>query len=429
MRDMNAELLSENPSEDLRAHDDAAPSPPPRKQSARFLALYALASAGGAAAYAPFLTLLLPARVAQMSPGNAVQVLSYTAFLGALAASVSAVVFGWASDRTRGRRGWIVAGLALSGLLLVSMQWIRTVPHLLVAICAWQVALNMMLAPLAAWAGDTVPDEQKGLLGGLLSLSPSAGALVGAVVTLPGLANGDDRLGLIGAIVAAMVLPAVLLGAPRAMPHLLPPRENDEQAGTGPEDPTNSAVWRMWLARLLMQVSEAALFAFLFVWLRDLDPAVSDSRTATIFTGVTLAAVPIAIGAGRWSDRHDKPMTPLVVASLCGAAGLVLMSLARDASEGTASYIMFGMAAGVFLALHTGQTLRVLPRARHRGRDLGYFNLTNTIPSLVMPAFALTLVPAFGFAGLFILLAILAVASAFMLPRAPRGHGGAKQAR
>lgn len=46
-----------------------------------------------------------------------------------------------------------------------------------------------------------------------------------------------------------------------------------------------------------------------------------------------------------------------------------------------ATYAVFGAAAAVFLALHTSQTLRVLPDPQHGGRDLGYFNLTNTIPS------------------------------------------------
>src|SRR3546814_20355748 len=43
-------------------------------------------------------------------------------------------------------------------------------------IIAWQLTLNMMLGPLAAWAGDCVPDDQKGLLGGLLAFSPALGA-------------------------------------------------------------------------------------------------------------------------------------------------------------------------------------------------------------------------------------------------------------
>ena len=390
-----------------------------RRQSARFLGLYALASAGGSASYAPFLTLLLPIRAFEIAGENAVELLSYIAFAGALAASLSNIAFGWASDRTHGRRGWIVAGLLISCSLLVSVQFVRTTPQLVAVICAWQVGLNMMLAPLAAWAGDTVPDQQKGLLGGLLSLAPGAGAMVGAFVTLPGLADGDQRLWLVAGIVMAMVLPAVVFGAPRPMPELSEPREQVEPGTHLPRSglDADAAVWRMWLARLLMQISEAALFAFLLVWLSGLDGGVSDHRTATVFTMVTIAGAPIALIAGRWSDRQNRPMAPLAAASLVAAVGLVLMAISSTAATAIGGYLVFGVAAGVFLALHTSQTLRVLPRPQHRGRDLGLFNLTNTIPSLIMPAFSLTLVPVFGFRGLFVLLAVLAALSFVLLPR------------
>jgi hypothetical protein len=59
--------------------------------------------------------------------------------------------------------------------------------------------------------------------------------------------------------------------------------------------------------------------------------------------------------------------------------------------------------------------LRVLPSPANRGRDLGIFNLTNTVPSLIMPWLTIVIVPARGFAGLFVVLAVLASASAALL--------------
>jgi predicted MFS family arabinose efflux permease len=79
------------------------------------------------------------------------------------------------------------------------------------------------------------------------------------------------------------------------------------------------------------------------------------------------------------------------------------------------AYAIFGIASSIFLAQHSAQTLRVLPRADRRGRDLGLFNLTNTIPSLIMPWFALTLVPYFGFSSLFLVLAALSVITGLLL--------------
>ncbi len=64
----------------------------PRRQSLVFLLLYALASAGGAMAYVPFLTIWLPGRVTQLAGSADVQTLGYVTFSGAIAASIGASV-------------------------------------------------------------------------------------------------------------------------------------------------------------------------------------------------------------------------------------------------------------------------------------------------------------------------------------------------
>ena len=93
----------------------------------------------------------------------------------------------------------------------------------------------------------------------------------------------------------------------------------------------------------------------------------------------------------------------------------MLMALASTAWMGLAGYMMFGLGAGVFLALHTAQTLRILPKPSRRGRDLGIFNLTNTVPSLILPWLTLALVPTMGFAALFAVLSLLCFGSTMIL--------------
>ena len=115
-------------------------------QSARFLWLYALAVAGGAVAYVPFLTILLPLKMGQIARGGEIEALSYAAFSGAIAASAANIAFGWASDISRSRKPWIIGGVLLSSSLLVTMRFAETVPEIIALIVAWQFALNMMLA-------------------------------------------------------------------------------------------------------------------------------------------------------------------------------------------------------------------------------------------------------------------------------------------
>jgi MFS family permease len=379
-----------------------------RAQSAsrHFLWLFALAWAGGAVAYVPFLTILLPLRVVATTGDQSVLVLGLITFFGAVAASIGNIFFGWLSDRSGSRRPWVAAGLALSCAILVTIPLAQGARQILLLVVCWQLALNMMLGPLSAWAADRVPREMTGHLGGLMALSPAMGALSGVIITVPGLAGPDARLGLVALMVAGCVLPAVLLIRP-------PPSLAVRQAEL-PHPPLRFAV-TMWAARLLVQIAEAALFAYLLLYFRSLDPGMDESRMARLFGGVIAAAVPAAMVMGRWADRGRRPARPLAICALLSAVGLIALALASDIDQATAAYICFGLATTVFLALHSGQTLRVLPSPSHRGRDLGLFNLTNTIPSLIMPWLTIVIVPRNGFATLFAVLALFALASAALL--------------
>lgn len=378
----------------------------------RFIIVYALAWAGGAIAYTPFLTLLMPERIAGLvGPTRAVDWLSALAFCGAIAASFAHIGFGYLSDVTRNRRGWIAAGLVLSGGFLALFPYANGFWELASLIVCWQLALNMMLGPLGALAGDVVPDERKGTLGGFLAFAPALGAASGALVTWPGLLAMEIRPAIVACLVVLCVAPVLLIRLPPTVDHPVPAKGPDR-----PQRP-RSIVVRMWLARLSLQIAEAALFAFLYLWFRAVDPTLGASRTAIIFGAVLAVSAPIALIVGRWADRHDRPLAPLSLTAAISAIGLLSMALAQGTAPAIAAYGLFGIASSVFLALHSAQTLRVLPRPSRRGRDLGIFNLTNTTPSLVMPALALTLVPKFGFSGLFVMLAVLAALAATLVPR------------
>lgn len=386
--------------------------PEPERQPVWFLALFALAAAGGAVAYVPLLTVLLPQQIANLQGHEDVAALAQATFLGAVVASLANIAVGMLSDISRARRPWIIAGLAASNILLLQIGEAASIAEIVLLVMLWQFGLNLMLAPMMAWAGDCFPDSQKGLLGGALALSPALGALAGSLVTFGGLIAPDARLGVVAGLVTVLVLPAVVLGGGRSRPELLRPRAEQPPRLHGDQA---RPVRRMWFARFLVQVAEGGMFAFLLFWLRSIAPGFPEHSAANIFSLVLVGAVPLSLVLGHWSDRHGRPILPLAACAVLCAGGMLVMAAADSLTLAIAGYVLFAMAAAIFLSLHAGQTLRVLPAPEHRARDLGLFNLTNTLPAMVMPWLTVMLVPGLGYSALFVLFAVLALMSAALL--------------
>lgn len=375
--------------------------------------LYALAWAGGAIAYTPFLTILLPVHIdGLVSRATGEGWLAYIVFAGAIAASFAGIAFGYLSDLSGNRKLWIASGLALSCVFLAYMKNAADFTSLLVFTILWQCALNMMLAPLAAWAADNVPDRSKGMLGGLMAFAPGFGALSGAIVTLPQLGGTNLRFEIVAILVVCCVIPFLLMPNTQMRPS--PPPISSHVSVR----PAQSHAKRMWFARLCVQIAEATLFAYLFFWLTSMDRGITDNDTAKLFSVIMVISAPLALYFGAWSDRNQKPIVPLHYAAAVAALGLFAMASAQSVMVAVLAYGVFGLAGSVFLALHSAQTLRILPNPQRRGRDLGVFNLSNTIPSLVMPWLTLSLVPIFGYKALLWVLALLSLLAAWLL--APR---------
>ncbi|MEG8025436.1 hypothetical protein QP162_15420 [Sphingomonas aurantiaca] len=135
------------------------------RRSTGFLLVFALAYVGGVVGYLPLLTLLLPIKVDAVAGAGRLGVLTAIVVAGALAASVSNIVFGWLSDRavTRGggRRAWLAGGLVATMLSYAAIAATTSAMGLVLAVVAFQVAVNALLAPLLAIMADEVPDAQR----------------------------------------------------------------------------------------------------------------------------------------------------------------------------------------------------------------------------------------------------------------------------
>ena len=376
-------------------------------RSYRLLAAFSLAHAGAVIGYLPLLSLLLPLRMARLAGEARIGWLTVAIVAGAIVASTGNILFGWLSDRSvargGGRRRWIAGGAIVLAIAYVLIALAATPATLVAAILLFQLAINAVLAPMMAIMADEIPPEQRGLAGGLLALGPpAAGAVSALLVALSGLGE-PLRLALLATLSIATLAPLLATRRP-------PVAATPEPAAAPPPE----RLWIASVARLLVQVAGSALSLYLLYYFQSIAgaiaPATLAAQVGTLLTISYILPLPVAVLAGRLSDRTAHRTPFLFASAALATAGLLGMVFWARPAPAAVGFILYSVAAAVFLALHQAYAIQLLPDPRHRGRDLGLLNLSNTLPSLLGPLLTWTLATPRDFTALLLVLAALTLA-------------------
>ncbi|MDQ8028999.1 MAG: MFS transporter [Brevundimonas sp.] len=375
-----------------------------------FIAVLTLAYIGAFVAFVPLLTLLVPLQAEALAPTDKVGLLSLVTLWGAVIASGANIAVGWASDRTRHplgrRRPWILAGLIG---VLVSYAVIALAPTpgtLLAGVILFQLAFNMLFAPLTAVLADQTPDRQKGRVAAFLGLGAPMGAASGVLVTAPALPEGGARLLLLGGLVSACLLPLLLTlrdtsppGGPSPAPPPSPP-----PAATADRIPSRDArLPRLsvdfgftWASRFCLQIAASVVNAYMLFYLADHARYAEQFPGATVEGGLarlialsTLLVVLSGFLGGLASDRLDRRKGFIGLAALLMAGGLMVFAAWPAWPGPLVGYALYGVGFGLYTTVDAALVAQVLPSRRHSARDLGVMNLTNTLPAILAPALVL----------------------------------------
>ncbi|QYU68871.1 MFS transporter [Leptolyngbya sp. 15MV] len=360
--------------------------------------LYALAFLGAHLAFMPLLVLLLPRRVAALAQGEVVALLSWLLLGGALVASVAHMAAGWWSDRWFARAGDrrlpLALGLGATVVALSAFAFARTPMALVAAVIGFQLALNLMFAPLGALLADYVEDARKGRVAGMLNAAlPLSNAGVALLAWLYP-ADSDLAFVLAAALVALCVLPLVVAW-PFATVQESPAAARCAVSGATPRADFAAA----WVARLLVQFGAALLIGYLFLFVAGQVPRLGapPGGDASRFVGIlslaaTGMALAFALAGGLLPDMSRRRCLPLAGAALATALALATLAEAPGWTVLVAGYAIFHSALAAFLAIDSALVAQLVSGHPRRGALLGVMNLTNTMPALIAPALALATV-------------------------------------
>ena len=369
-------------------------------------ALYVLAYLGAHIAFIPFLVLLLPRRVLAISPvGSGGHLLSILVLVGGITASLANIAAGRFSDaamaRTGSRRRAIAGGLAC----LIACYVLLAVAHdpvmLAVGVIFFQIAVNLLFAPMGALIADHIPDHRKGRVAGLLNCGlPVANGTV-AMVAWAAPTDGVGGFVFTAALIIGCIVP-LLVAWPfgsRTLARAVPTAPSRENPGRAPIPASALPVRNIalaWGGRFLLQLGATLLTSYLYPYVAFLlrgPLAQSGMKTATAVGWLSLwaglAACCGAVMMGRVSDLLGARRKLLIGAALMAAFALAGLAIAPDWPILAGAYMLFHLSLAAFFSVEAAFVAEMIASSRRRGRLLGYMNLANTLPAILTATLAL----------------------------------------
>ncbi len=356
-------------------------------------------------------TVVLPSLVDErVAPGVKSSAVALIAAAQAIVAIGIQPVAGALSDRLRTRWGrrrpWIVAGVVLQVLALLSLAVAPGYWSILLIMVGVELASNTAQGPYQGLLPDLVAPGRRGTASGLMGAAQLGGQIVGAAVAGIAVANG--------ATTPAIVFAAgsVALGAATTVLRI---REPDAHDAPGPERnaggrdrratwmgtarATLAGVWGrdlldrrefLWLlaSRLAILMAAGTLQPFILFYLQD-TLQLGDSAgplVAPIAATVAVAALIAAVPGGTLTARYGR-VRVVAASALVGAVGALSFAAAPGYIALFPVAVPFGIALGAFLSADWALMADIVP-GDQAGRYLGVSNTATAGAALLAVAIA-----------------------------------------
>ncbi|MFL5661824.1 MAG: MFS transporter [Ktedonobacteraceae bacterium] len=346
--------------------------------------------------YAGIGSLLLPYQIGLLAPGQKVAILSFFTSITVLIALFANPLSGALSDRTASRFGrrrpWIFGAGLLTAVGLFFMWQASNIPLLFIGYCVVELFSNCGLAALNATIPDQVPGNQRGTVSGVFGLSTSVGGVLGAVIggqlfkAVPTNAYPVMLL-----IVLVTNIPFALFLRDKALPKgymppfhlgaflknfLINPRKHPDFA------------WG-WLTRFIPFMGYYLGITYIFYFLEDAVKYPAALQGASTFNIVTSGvSILTTLLGGYLSDRLKRLKVFIVIGMCIMAVAMFLLAFFQVWLAVLVAAAVLGFGLGAYLGVGTALITLVLPSAEDRAKDMGIFNIANTLPHSLAPVVA-----------------------------------------
>ncbi|WP_295241463.1 MFS transporter [uncultured Brevundimonas sp.] len=362
---------------------------------AAYLVLFLAAFIG----LAPLFQIVAPLHAAALDAGAKTEILSQAMVWGAITAAVANIVMGAISDRTRSRFGrrrpWIALGALLTALSYVGIWRSSTPGEFVWALVGFQLAFNVLMAPLSAVFADRVPILLRSTVSAMLGLSYPLAVALGSSLMALGPQHEPGRLALLaGILIGAAAFFLIVFDEPSSERQGRAPSAYSGRTGhlLAPFESRNFAT--VWTARLLIATGYALVSTYLLYFVTDAVgwPGRSPERSHAVLTGVAFASVVIiTITMALFGARITRRQPIAFIGAVALGIGALALAITPSWTVVILAFALYGVGQGAYGSVEMGLMADALPTEDNRGRDMGLNNLAVALPQAMAPIAALIL--------------------------------------
>lgn len=375
---------------------------------------------------------LLPAKIQQIAPNQKVQIVALLATIAMIVATVANIIEGALSDRTTSRWGkrnpWIFLGMITTLICFYFLTKVTTITGIIINWSLFQVALNMMVAPLVAFIADKAPKKYRGAISAFYGVGMNIGTPVGTMIASQYITNINNGIYIFMVFEVIFTMMGLLLIGDSSNKGEKVEKLHGAELLEAFIFPIRGDIKDFYLAvfgKLLFVSAQFVITGYQLYIFTDYMNLSSENATRNLSVMsiiLLITGVSFAIIGGPLADRFHS--LKLLVAASTVAMGIGVAIPAIDPAPWTMFVYagLSGAAMGMYNSVDQALNVSVLPNPNNAAKDLGIVNLANSLGQVFGPIVASVIIGVSGYRMMFPAACLMCLVGAVLILMIKKVH-------
>lgn len=375
---------------------------------------------------------LLPAKIQQIAPNQKVQIVALLATIAMIVATVANIIEGALSDRTTSRWGkrnpWIFLGMITTLICFYFLTKVTTITGIIINWSLFQVALNMMVAPLVAFIADKAPKKYRGAISAFYGVGMNIGTPVGTMIASQYITNINNGIYIFMVFEVIFTMMGLLLIGDSSNKGEKVEKLHGAELLEAFIFPIRGDIKDFYLAvfgKLLFVSAQFVITGYQLYIFTDYMNLSSENATRNLSVMsiiLLITGVSFAIIGGPLADRFHSLKLLVAASTVAMGIGVAIPAIAP------APWTMFvyaglsGAAMGMYNSVDQALNVSVLPNPNNAAKDLGIVNLANSLGQVFGPIVASVIIGVSGYRMMFPAACLMCLVGAVLILMIKKVH-------